>query len=109
MKWVSVLKFFPNFISECLPTECIHVLEYDTKYCDASGYSSSCCTPEKPCEIGKGDCDVDGDCIGDLLCGVNNCGNGFPDKADCCKAAPGIIREHLHFELKKTYIFKIMR
>ena len=55
--------------------------------CDASNYADNCCSPEKPCAAGKGDCDADDDCIGSLVCDKqDNCGQGFPDNADCCYA-----------------------
>jgi len=55
-----------------------------------------CCTPEKPCGLGEGDCDgpLDGGpndghdgCQGDLVCGSNNCrkfGAYYHPKDDCC-------------------------
>jgi len=55
-----------------------------------------CCTPEKPCGLGEGDCDgpLDGGvndghrgCQGDLVCGSNNCkkfGSYYHEKDDCC-------------------------
>ena len=56
--------------------------------CDASKNDWSCCTPSTPCGVGKGDCDKDSDCSGNLECGTNNCKSfnsawssiGF----DCC-------------------------
>ena len=54
--------------------------------CDAANYDNSCCTPEKPCAAGKGDCVADDDCIGSLVCGADNCGEGFMIDADCCEA-----------------------
>ena len=52
-------------------------------------YDSSCCTTEKPCGIGEGDCDKDYDCAGHLICGKNNCGYKFTNKkADCCYKDP---------------------
>jgi len=56
-----------------------------------------CCTPEKPCDEGEGDCDGPGDggqsdghrgCKGDLVCGSNNCqkfGLYYHEKDDCCE------------------------
>jgi hypothetical protein len=44
----------------------------------------SCCLPEKPCDVSEGDCDKDDDCLGQLLCGTDNCFNPFPSEADCC-------------------------
>ena len=56
----------------------------------------NCCTPDKPCGLGGGDCDEDEDCKGDLICGLrqlnsNNCVNEpdgieWPDNDDCCIA-----------------------
>merc|ERR1719412_2354703 len=46
-----------------------------------------CCTPENPCPEGQGDCEIDGDCAGTLVCGNNNCkqfGSFFHPKDDCC-------------------------
>eukprot|EP00092_Neocalanus_flemingeri_P038422 GFUD01041829.1.p1 GENE.GFUD01041829.1~~GFUD01041829.1.p1 ORF type:complete len:633 (+),score=149.63 GFUD01041829.1:55-1953(+) len=46
-----------------------------------------CCTNENPCVEGEGDCEVDGECNGDLVCGNNNCkgfGSFFHEKDDCC-------------------------
>merc|ERR1712020_796199 len=55
-----------------------------------------CCTPERPCDLGEGDCDgpLDGGvndghrgCKGDLVCGSNNCkkfGAYYHPKDDCC-------------------------
>merc|ERR1719367_893683 len=55
----------------------------------------SCCTPQAQCGENQGDCDDDGDCAGDLVCGANMCnadfntlfdGAGFfpAGSADCC-------------------------
>ena len=44
----------------------------------------SCCSKDNPCEVTEGDCDLDNHCIGDLICGVSNCGPTFPKNADCC-------------------------
>merc|ERR1712130_168149 len=51
------------------------------------GRSRDCCTPERPCRIGEGDCDTDADCGYGLKCGDSNCAQFRPDnyaKADCC-------------------------
>ena len=51
------------------------------------GRSRDCCTPERPCRIGEGDCDSDDDCGYGLKCGDSNCAQFRPDnyaKADCC-------------------------
>ena len=56
--------------------------------CDADYNDYDCCSSHNPCGIGGGDCDIDADCSGSLVCGVDNC-QGF-DSAwsrsnfDCC-------------------------
>ena len=54
----------------------------------------NCCTRNKPCNIGGGDCDSDYDCAGNLKCGLNNCaadfsspGSNWKLNADCCFGA----------------------
>ena len=55
-------------------------------------YSSECCSVERPCGSGEGDCDLDSECIGDLVCGKDNCGERFPvSGADCCQVAGTLI------------------
>ena len=50
-----------------------------------SKYNSECCSVKNPCGKGEGDCDKNTECIGNLVCGTNNCGTKFPNsKADCC-------------------------
>ena len=44
----------------------------------------SCCSFESPCGLAEGDCDYDDDCLGGLLCGMDNCMSSFPPSADCC-------------------------
>ena len=51
-----------------------------------SGWDYDCCTPSNPCYEGYGDCDRDEDCVGDLVCGVDNCGPSFSSIEDCCTA-----------------------
>lgn len=68
----------------------------------------NCCTVNKPCKLGEGDCDNDEQCEGNLVCGLaddnsNNCVDDFSFSADqvftgntamsspdmdCCIAAP---------------------
>ena len=51
------------------------------------GLSKGCCTRERPCGLGEGDCDRDSDCRGGLKCGYGNCARFRPDnyhRADCC-------------------------
>ena len=51
----------------------------------------SCCSTATQCALGGGDCDIDSECAGDLICGRDNCLNDFPSVgsnwgtlADCC-------------------------
>ena len=46
--------------------------------------NNECCSAANPCKEGGGDCDVDDDCTGELLCGFNNCNPGFDSTDDCC-------------------------
>ena len=51
----------------------------------------SFCSPQQPCEEGRGDCDYNSDCRGSLECGENNCqqinGDIADSGSDCCVAA----------------------
>eukprot|EP00961_Rhodomonas_salina_P174269 2349633-Rhodomonas_salina.9 len=46
--------------------------------------NDDCC--QGLCLVGEGDCDFDFDCIGDLVCGTDNCAWGDGD--DCCEFPP---------------------
>merc|ERR1711970_1344474 len=53
-----------------------------------------CCTDGTPCKEGEGDCEVDNECTGDLVCGNNNCkdfASFFHEKDDCCIKPESII------------------
>jgi len=52
------------------------------------GTDNGCCTADQPCKIGDGDCDLDNQCAGDLVCGTDNCPWGDGD--DCCMEDPGV-------------------
>ena len=53
-------------------------------------YNHECCSVENPCGEGEGDCDSNGECKGNLVCGSNNCGSKFPtSEADCCTESGG--------------------
>ena len=43
-----------------------------------------CCTSQNPCGLNSGDCDLNDHCMNDLVCGIANCGEGYPSNADCC-------------------------
>jgi len=42
-------------------------------------FSFDCCTEEKPCYEGEGQCKKDEQCAGDLVCGKDNCPAKFAD------------------------------
>ena len=46
-------------------------LWWSAKNCN--GKDDGCCTKDKPCREGWGDCDSDDQCAGDLKCGRDNC------------------------------------
>ena len=52
------------------------------------GNWTGCCTNDHPCYFGDGDCDSHDQCLGDLVCGQNNCdlelGFEFTADSDCC-------------------------
>jgi len=55
------------------------------------GHYNSCCTADRLCGLGQGDCDQDDECEEGLICGRNNCIDFNPDASrysDCCIAAP---------------------
>ena len=50
-----------------------------------TGADNCCGRNGYKCGLGEGDCDRNSDCIGDLVCGKNNCvGDGFDPTDDCC-------------------------
>ena len=60
----------------------------------------SCCTSSNPCVLGGGDCNRDSDCVGDLVCGTNNCKRDFSSSetdwnssADCCTGPTYFLKE----------------
>ena len=61
-------------------------------------YNNECCSIDEPCGVGEGDCDLDEECHGDLVCGKNNCrrdGTGFTVFSDCCELPPETTRSGL--------------
>ena len=54
---------------------CANVSNGDIEYCQCH-----------PCGENEGDCDVDEECMGDTICGIDNCpeGLGFESNVDCC-------------------------
>ena len=73
-----------------------------TKILDCDG-GDSCCTFQNLCDIGEGDCDSDFDCMGELVCGFDNCdGPNFDSTDDCCTVCGPIIDRYF---LKKPVNF----
>ena len=62
--------------------------------CNADDDDNECCSTESPCRVGEGDCDTNAECVGDLVCGTNNCqmfDASWKDTRDCCEANKAII------------------
>ena len=57
-----------------------------TRNCNPFENDMNCCTPWNKCGYGKGDCDYDSDCQGNLVCGNRNCGEQY-GHMDCCTYA----------------------
>ena len=58
---------------------------------------SSCCNSEYLCGENEGDCDTDSQCKDGLRCGIDNCGDGWPDSTWDC-----IICEVISFNKSKV-------
>ena len=52
--------------------------------------TESCCSNTNLCTVNQGNCEADGDCIGNLRCGKNNCGSNFPKGTNCCYKPPTV-------------------
>merc|ERR1712002_521775 len=60
----------------------------NTNSCDGDKNDWTCCTPQKKCAAGQGDCDSDSDCQNGLVCGLDNCrqtNSAAHENADCCR------------------------
>jgi len=71
----------------CYPGDCPPPSNPNCNPTTWEAYNKECCSIEEPCGLGEGDCDIDDECAGDLVCGKNNClrnGSGFNKKSDCC-------------------------
>ena len=65
----------------------------------------SCCNGQ--CNLGEGDCDSDSDCVGDLVCGSNNCprsGFEWDSGDDCCIKKGGMETEVLRILYLNCYV-----
>ena len=69
-----------------------YVTFFNTGECNGGMFSelTNCCNLDNPCNIGQGDCDTDNDCLGNLVCGKQNCGTTFFwNSTDCCTTLVG--------------------
>ena len=64
----------------------------------------NCCSALNQCIKGGGDCDLDSQCAGRLICGTNNCRNDFStsrsswaSSADCCEGMDFIPAKYVHY------------
>ena len=59
------------------------------------GYSNACCSEEEKCTINEGDCNLDTECYGSLICLPNSCppskdeSRKFHKRASCCQQPSG--------------------
>ena len=62
---------------------------------DYGGYSNACCSEEEKCTINEGDCNLDTECYGSLVCRPNSCpvstnsSRKFHKRASCCQQPSG--------------------
>ena len=61
------------------------------------GYSDACCSDQEKCGIDEGDCNLDSECHGSLICKRNSCPTSpgdefrrFHERASCCQQPSGI-------------------
>ena len=71
---------------DCINQEC----DIANNKCRLDSWSSnwSKCSLTSICSLGDGDCDVDSECEGALVCGEDNCESG-PAGMDCCEIYRG--------------------
>jgi len=72
-------------LAECRDSffKAIEESQQDPLKARCKGAWHNCCTKQKPCNLGDGDCDRNSDCRGGLVCGTNNCPK-FGKYKDCC-------------------------
>ena len=82
----TFINCFPILASGCDSDYAEAVCGSDWTDCNlGNGYNSGdCCTPDHQCDLGEGDCDHPDDCLGDYICGEDNCVSPFRDEHDCC-------------------------
>ena len=76
------------------------------------GYSNACCSEEEKCTINEGDCNLDTECYGSLICMPNSCpiakdvSRKFHKRASCCQQPSGTYKLGTHLEkFSKTQCF----
>ena len=58
-------------------------------------YSNACCSEDEKCSINEGDCNLDSECYGSLICKRNSCPQSediskqFHERASCCQQPSG--------------------
>jgi len=84
-------KQFGSFFHEkddcCVKPDPVSPVQTNKRCKGRNFFPRRCCTPQNPCPEGEGDCEIDNDCSGNLVCGNNNCkqfGTFFHEKDDCC-------------------------
>ena len=64
------------------------LLFFSAKICNSIGDIKDdvydCCSSSNQCGLNEGDCELNSDCSGNLICGNDNCPPHFPSDADCC-------------------------
>merc|ERR1711931_375810 len=61
--------------------------EANPEICDGEPKDRNCCTKEKKCKLGGGNCTMNNQCRGKLICGKRNCRDFHPAAkpwANCC-------------------------
>ena len=78
------MAFRSFFFKYIITTSFIKLFKESFSGCDWTNATWNCCSIRHPCSLFEGDCDHDYECLGNLLCGTDNCFNLFPSEADCC-------------------------
>ena len=68
----------------CGVDNCRDLLGFHSQFDCCYSLEEDFCTVENLCDVYQGDCDSDADCLNGLVCGLNNCPNGYDPEVDCC-------------------------